>query len=143
MLTLQVKIHSMRTPKISLLRVFLLLAVALIVFPSLAQSSPLNRDILDRYRQVIVLFADPVNMTEAEREQADVVGKYLFHQNQVSIGALISLLEQDLATSKGVLEGFLDDIERNPQYFDADKLVFRDVLEALSAQQRQMVGPVH
>ena len=134
MLTLQVKIDSMRTHKISLLRVFLLLAVALIAFPRLAQSSPLNRDILDRYRQVIVLFADPASMTNAEREQADVVGKYLFHQNQVSIGALISLLEQDLAASKGMLEGFLDDIERNPQYFDADKLVFRDVLEALSAQ---------
>ena len=91
MLTLQVKIHPMRPPKIYLLRGFLLLAMALIAFPSLAQSPALTRDILDRYRQVIVLFADPASMTEAEREQADVVGKYLFHQNQVSISALISL----------------------------------------------------
>ena len=103
---------------------------------SVAQLEPsdLSHNILERYRQVIVLFADPTHSSEFEREQADVVGKYLFHQNQVAIRALTEVLEQNLATPQGVVERFLDDIERNPQYFDADKLAFRDVLEELAAQ---------
>ena len=120
-------------------RLFLATALlsAIVSLPCAAQSSApdLSRSILERYRQVIVLFTDPVSMSEAERARADVVGKYLFHQNQVAIRALTDALGQDLTTPRGrLLERFLDDIERNPQYFDADKLAFRDVLEELAAQ---------
>lgn len=116
---------------------------ALFSLSCVAQTGALDasRSILERYRQVIVLFADPASMSEAEREQADVAGKYLFHQNQIAIRALVNALEQDLAAPQGELERFLDDIERNPAYFDADKLAFRDVLEELAAQLEAAVSP--
>ena len=111
-----------------------LIVGVLLPLPCLAQPSAadLSRDILERYRQVIVLFADPASMRDAERAQADVVGKYLFHQNQVALRSLVDTLEQDFAVQQGSLERWLDDIERNPQYFDADKLAFREVLETLA-----------
>jgi len=129
----QVKILSMWVKSLILCVALLSAAFTL---PCAAQSAAtdFSREMVERYRQVIVLFADSAGMREAEREQADVVGKYLFHQNQVSIQALNAALEQDLAFPKDVTERFLDDVERNPQYFDADKLAFREVLENLAGQ---------
>ncbi len=103
--------------------------------------SDLSQQILQRYRQVIVLFADPSTLSEAEHAQADVVGKYLFHQNQNALRQLTQTLTQDLATSQTAVEHFLDDLERNPQYFDADKLAFRDVLEELAGQLEAATTP--
>jgi peptidoglycan/xylan/chitin deacetylase (PgdA/CDA1 family)/uncharacterized caspase-like protein len=113
-------------------------ATAAVAFSaSAAEPTLATHQILERYRQIIVLFADNETRNEDERANDDIVGKYLFHENLVALRTLGDELSRDIPARSGALERFLDDLEDNPEYFDADKLAFRDVFEDLLAQLQE------
>jgi peptidoglycan/xylan/chitin deacetylase (PgdA/CDA1 family)/uncharacterized caspase-like protein len=84
--------------------------------------------IVKTYRQIIVLTEDDDTLDDAERERISLLGRVLFQQNEERLSALASALGTD-STRVPV---FLNRLESNPDYHDADKLVFRDLLEDLA-----------
>jgi peptidoglycan/xylan/chitin deacetylase (PgdA/CDA1 family)/uncharacterized caspase-like protein len=84
--------------------------------------------IVAAYRQIIVLTADDASLDDAQRERASILGRIFFQQNQDRLASLGSELAADPARQSK----FLDRLESNPDYHDADKLVFRELLEDLA-----------
>ena len=86
-------------------------------------------EIVANYRKIIVLMDGEGTLDPGVRERVSTLGKILFQQNQERLS---TLEEQLLATiSKGstaLAEEFLGRLETHPEYRDADKLAFRDLL---------------
>ena len=84
-------------------------------------------EIINNYRKIIVLTSDDVQ-DATTRERVSIIGRMLFQQNEERLAAL----EGSLKADAGTLRSFLDRLEKNDQYHDADKLAFRDLLDDLS-----------
>jgi hypothetical protein len=111
-------------------------AALLVAWPGLGQSSAgrheITRqadDIVAAYRKIIVLTTDDATLDTEARERILMLGKMLFQQNEERLATLRAALSGDRSKS----EAFLDLLENNPDYHDADKLVFRDLLDDLSS----------
>lgn len=92
-------------------------------------------DIVVRYRKIIVLMAEDSSLDPVTRERALTLGRILVEQNQERLSSLDRSLSGELSKpGSPVLDGFLDRVENNPEYRDADKLVFRDLLDDLAAE---------
>ncbi|HTD23915.1 MAG TPA: polysaccharide deacetylase family protein [Terriglobales bacterium] len=98
--------------------------------PDLAQQAD---DIVAGFRKIIILTSDSSSLDDITRERVSMLGKMLFQQNEERLSALSVTLSSD-PTKLGV---FLDRLESNPDYHDADKLIFRDLLDDLTANLPQ------
>jgi peptidoglycan/xylan/chitin deacetylase (PgdA/CDA1 family)/tetratricopeptide (TPR) repeat protein len=103
--------------------------------PAVAQSSASAPDVAHQadaivatYRQIIVLTADDTALDDVHREHVSILGRILFQQNQDRLMALSAALAVDPKRQSI----FLDRLEKSPEYHDADKLVFRELLEDLA-----------
>jgi peptidoglycan/xylan/chitin deacetylase (PgdA/CDA1 family)/tetratricopeptide (TPR) repeat protein len=86
------------------------------------------------YRQIIVLMDGAGALDPGVRERAASVGRILFEQNQERLASLEKDLTEELSAGyTSDTEAFLTRVESNPDYRDADKLVFVDTLEGLAA----------
>ncbi len=86
-------------------------------------------EIVAGYRKIIVLTNNQASLDALTGERVSILGKMLFQENEERISALSA----GLVANQAALATFLDRLERNPDYHDADKLVFRDLLDDLSA----------
>ncbi len=93
--------------------------------------------VLAAYRKIIILFADEKALGPSEREMANQVGQWLFHENRQRIVDIEILLESLTSASNplrfAALSGILDYVESNADLFDADRLAFRELLRSLQA----------
>jgi peptidoglycan/xylan/chitin deacetylase (PgdA/CDA1 family)/uncharacterized caspase-like protein len=98
-----------------------------------------DAEIVLGFRKVIVLMEQEPTGTDGGTEHAAMVGRLIFHQNRTRVTALSDRLLASLDASRSSSEVtlFLDDLERNPNYRDADKLALRDVLADLAAGIRE------
>jgi len=96
------------------------------------------KDLLANYRKIIVLLADEQTLSPADRERTTQVGQALFHDNQERAGRiereLAALLASNSAARFDTLHGLLDYIESDKSLYDADRLVFRELLQGLLAE---------
>lgn len=109
-----------------ILAVFLLSACT----PALAVQFDVGQqadEIVANYRIIIVLTSGQDSLDSGTRERVSMLGKVLFQQNE----ELLSMLEGALGASSESLVTFLDRLEKFPDYHDADKLVFRDLVDDL------------
>ncbi len=91
-------------------------------------------EIVSTYRKIIVLMNGAAALDPGIRERASTAGKVLFQQNQERLEALEASLTKSLAEGQaGPIESFLNLVEHDTDYRDADKLVFRDTLDGLAA----------
>src|SRR5262249_1361981 len=89
----------------------------------------------------IVLAEDESSLSPVEQAHVYPVGEFLFEANHTRVASLTDLLIAELETrlraadssSAGTVEQFLDRLEKDPDYHDADKLAVLDVLEDLAA----------
>jgi len=92
---------------------------------------------LDAYRKMIVLTLDEDGLPEAERAEANRVGQQLFHENQERIAktddALAALAASNNPRRFDAIGGLLDYVESGEGLYDADRLAFRELLQALLA----------
>ncbi|MBI3404198.1 MAG: polysaccharide deacetylase family protein [Acidobacteria bacterium] len=87
------------------------------------------------YRRIIVLMDGESSLDPAVREQISVVARMFFQANLEKLSALQSMFLQERGVGHSrALTDFLDRIEKNPDYHDADKLVFRDLFYDLADQ---------
>jgi peptidoglycan/xylan/chitin deacetylase (PgdA/CDA1 family)/uncharacterized caspase-like protein len=85
------------------------------------------------FRKIIVVMDGADALDEMNRERVTTVGRVLFQENQERLGALTATLSNQLAAGQyPAIDAFLDRLENNPDLHDADKLVFREVLEELA-----------
>jgi peptidoglycan/xylan/chitin deacetylase (PgdA/CDA1 family)/Tfp pilus assembly protein PilF len=96
------------------------------------------------YRKIIVLMDGAGALDPGVRDRASTAGKILFQENQDRLSALEQLLVAPLSGGDTApVEEFLGRLENNPEYRDADKLAFKDILEdlraAVSANHEQLV----
>lgn len=114
-------------------RLFLLtFFLATAALPNLAVAADPSQqadDIVSNFRKIIVLTADDAALDDVTRERVSILGRMLFQHNEEQLDALSSSLSADASA----LKAFLDRLEKYPDYHDADKLVFRDLLDDLSA----------
>ncbi len=94
-------------------------------------------DALAAYRKIIVLLADESALSRGEREAVNQVGQALFHDNLARLDKLEETLDA-LAGSPDPMRfeamgKLLDYIESDPGLYDADRLAFRELLQALQA----------
>jgi peptidoglycan/xylan/chitin deacetylase (PgdA/CDA1 family)/uncharacterized caspase-like protein len=90
--------------------------------------------IVGTYRQIIVLLESESSLDPPTRARANVIGRILFQQNHERLNALGLRLGADVAAPAPTLApAFLDTLERDADWHDADKLVFRDVVDELQA----------
>ena len=98
-------------------------------------------DIVANFRKIIVLTANEDSLDEALRGRVLTVGRLLFDQNTTRINELSGALGKELTgTAFPLTEAFLDRVENNPEYHDADKLAFRNVFDELTASVKQHPG---
>ncbi|MGB9989128.1 polysaccharide deacetylase family protein [Massilia sp. SM-13] len=103
--------------------------------------APLQAELLKmlaNYRKIIVLLADEQSMPETDRKAATQVGQVLFHENVERQGTVRELLVKLQAAPAGQRDAAYDVlltyIESAPDLFDADRLVFQEVLVAMQQQ---------
>jgi len=93
------------------------------------------KKMLDAYRKMIVLTLDEDGLPESAREQANRVGQQLFHENQERIArtddALAALVASNDARRFDAIDGLLDYVESGEGLYDADRLAFRELMQAL------------
>ena len=90
--------------------------------------------VVSNYRKIIVLMDGAGALDPGVRDRASTAGRILFQDNQERLSALEEQLIPPLSGGNTVpAEEFLDRLENNPEYRDADKLAFKDTLEDLSA----------
>ncbi len=87
-------------------------------------------NIVANYRRVIVLMEDDPSLDAAKKERTVILARMLFEQNEENLEGLRAAVVSDPAK----LSAFLDRLETGPDYHDADKLAFRDLLEDLNAE---------
>ncbi len=91
-------------------------------------------DIVANFRKIIVLTENEDALDEALRGRVLTVGRLLFEQNVVRLNELSGALADELSGANfPMTEAFLDRVENNPDYHDADKLAFRNVFDELTA----------
>ncbi len=91
-------------------------------------------EIVANYRKIIVLMNGAGALDPGVKERASTAGKIIFQQNEEKLTALEALLTKGLADGQTApTEEFLSRVENYAEYRDADKLVFRDLLEGLAA----------
>ncbi len=111
------------------------------VDPSLLESLS---NIVNTYRKIIVLIEDEAFLDARHREAASVIGKILFHENQQRLSALTEQLKAEIETASAggfvtlppKTGEFLNPLEKSEEWHDADKLVFRDVVNQLTETLR-------
>lgn len=109
--------------------------------PSAAASTAANaiaadlRQMLDAYRKMIVLTLDEEALPAGAQQETNRVGQQLFHENQeriarvdAGLAALLSSNNPQRFDQVGVL---LDYVESNEGLYDADRLAFRETMQAL------------
>ena len=86
------------------------------------------------HRRVIVLVED-ASLSAADRARAELLGRVLYEQNRHRLQVLETRLGAELTAGRPApsVAAFLDALEREPDWRDADKLVFRDLLGELLA----------
>lgn len=94
-------------------------------------------EVLADWRKIIVLLADEKTLSKNELEAASQAGQALFHDKLARLAKLEETLDA-LATSPNparfeAIAKLLDYIESEPALFDADRLAFRELLQALQA----------
>ena len=95
--------------------------------------------IVERFRQVIVLTDGQDKLDDVTRAQVKIIAWTLFEENHTELATLtVSMIEDDTHKAE-IIQSFLDQLEKG-HYRDADKLVFRDVLEELAAQSSLPAG---
>lgn len=95
-------------------------------------------DAVERYRKIIVLTEGEAALDAGTRERVSVLGRILFEQNSERLAEMSSSAANSmLARRTPCTESFLSRVESSPEYRDADKLVFRDILEDLSAKSSE------
>lgn len=96
------------------------------------------KELLATYRKIIVLTADEATLGASERDQANLVGRELFHENQQRQAKLDSELAKLAASSNprryDALDGLLDQVESDPSLYDADRLAYRELLAGLQGE---------
>jgi len=98
-------------------------------------------DIVANFRKIIVLTENDDSLEEALRGRVLTVGRMLFEQNVVQLNALSGELATELSGTHFTLtEAFLDRVETDPDYHDADKLAFRNVFDELTASIKEHPG---
>jgi len=103
-----------------------------------AAIAPAMDSAVEGFRKIIVLMDGAAALDEGNRERVTTAGRILFEQNLERLHGLEDSLAADLKgkSSEGVA-AFLDRLEKNAEYRDADKLVFRDVLDELAADAKE------
>lgn len=106
--------------------------------PAKSSAIDTSRTIVDNYRKIIVLFIDEHELSERQLERATSVGRIIYHQNREQLtwlknGLLQGYLRPE-SSSPVNATAFLDWIENDPQLWDADKLVFKGMMESLVAE---------
>ncbi|HTQ97380.1 MAG TPA: polysaccharide deacetylase family protein [Candidatus Acidoferrum sp.] len=92
--------------------------------------------IVSNYRKIIVLMDGSSALDPGVRERSSIAGKILFQENQELLEKLDGELTNALSEGKGAVAAeFLDRLESDSFYRDADKLAFRETLEDLGAVQ--------
>jgi len=95
------------------------------------------KKMLDAYRKMIVLTLDEDGLPASAREQANRVGQQLFHENQERIAktddALAALVASNDPRRFDAIGGLLDYVESGEGLYDADRLAFRELMQALQA----------
>ncbi len=90
---------------------------------------------LDGHRRIIVLLADEAQQSDADRSTSSRIGQQLFHDGLERRGAIAGQFDALLRTGSpqrfATLGTVLDYIESAPELYDADRLVFREVLRDL------------
>jgi peptidoglycan/xylan/chitin deacetylase (PgdA/CDA1 family)/tetratricopeptide (TPR) repeat protein len=98
-------------------------------------------EIVANFRKIIVLTENDDALDEALRGRVLTVGRLLFEQNVVRLNELGGVLAGELSgASFPQTEAFLDRVEKNPEYHDADKLAFRNVFDELTAEIPKHAG---
>jgi len=86
------------------------------------------------YRKIIVLMDDATALDEGNRERVRTAAWILFEKNRDRLDQLEESLRADAARNNSPLvAAFLDRLENDADYRDADKLAFRDLLDDLAA----------
>lgn len=93
---------------------------------------------VDTYRDIIVLLEGQRSLTPQQQAEADLVGRLLFQENRARLAALGAALAAEAAGQGPTprIEAFVDALEHASEWHDADKLVFRDVVDDLLAALR-------
>ena len=93
-------------------------------------------EIVARYRKIIVLMDGSSQLDPAVKAHVATAGRILFEENHQTLVTLEKQIEDSLASGKTeAAEEFLSRVEKDDEYLDADKLVFRDTLVGMG------VGP--
>ncbi len=94
--------------------------------------------IVGRYRKMIVLLEGTDSPSDVQSDQASLVGRIIFQENHAAISSLSAELTTEIEGagdfSKPLIHinHFLDLVENKPDFHDADKLSFRDLLSDLA-----------
>src|SRR5580704_9713965 len=92
------------------------------------------------YRKTIVLMDDAAALDEGNRERVRTAAWILFEKNRDRLETLEQDLHADLAKNDSPLvAAFLTRLETDADFRDADKLVFRDLLDGLASVPAQEV----
>ena len=120
-----------------------LLSIALLALAAGDTPSPLPdmQAIVGIHRKAIVLLEAALPGDRGQRERAALVGRILFQEKHRRLTDLADRLAGDVRTTAAagwpaqppVASVFLEAIEREPGWVDADKLAFRDALEVVRA----------
>lgn len=102
--------------------------------PAAAQSAD---EIVANYRRIIVLMEDDPSLDAGQKQRIATLGRMLFEQNMEHLAALRGEISADPAR----LSAFLDRLEKNSAYHDADKLAFRELLDDLAAEPPKGASP--
>src|SRR5262249_49326707 len=95
-------------------------------------------DIVARYRKTIILLEGEDSLPQEQREQASLVGTIIFQENHQATSTLSNGLSAEIEAagdfSKALpsVSRFLDLIETQEDFHDADKLSFREILGDLA-----------
>lgn len=92
------------------------------------------------YRQIIVLMSDRQTLAAQDREDAFAIGKILYEEGIPAREALADRLAQAIQSAMNkdeqkqlppLLLEFLDRLEKDPDWHDADKLAFQEIVDSL------------
>lgn len=109
------------------------------------QGPPLSAAV-KAYRQTIVLMWDQGTLPAADRPNAVIVGRFLFEGNLPRLQEIGDRLGKELEEAAAVgfkkplplTDHFLATLENEPSWHEADKLVFRDLVDDLAEKLQQL-----
>jgi peptidoglycan/xylan/chitin deacetylase (PgdA/CDA1 family)/uncharacterized caspase-like protein len=109
--------------------------------PSSANITTLQKDLaaaVNNYRKIIVLLEDERLLSQDWRDAANTIGRDLFYANQKLLSPLEEMLSSEIGQAGQQNSGlpprtqfFLGELEKQADWHDADKLVFKDTVEDL------------